>query len=379
MRKKSIFFIVVFFINNCFFSQIAITEVYDDTPFNEKLFFTLIQEEAKKHHRGEFVEIYNYSDKDINLKTWFLRDKDDIFWLPDKIIKSGQFMVVAYSSMPANSTIFSEHFSTTLGKESQIIYQDKLLLRNQFERVSIGYTLDNKVNLIEKDMMEWGTFQQIPTNYIPNIWATPQLFYTVPSRQYHPTLNSADFKATPNPLEGTYKPTIQNYDVIVKDDYNNHYSLLDWSANVSNIVDKICSISIEKESQSSTLTTTGITKCFLYDIGGNRTSTVDCSPSSDPTINNGYTPDELENIKNSIILYPNPTQGQVTIGWHGAAINKIFNLQVFNTIGANVFFYNPTSGINSITFNIQNQLPGVFVANFTLNTGQVISKNILKW
>lgn len=82
-------------------SQIAITEVYANTPFNERLHFGNISTgfvDAVKHHRGEFVEIYNYSDKDINLKNWYMKDRQASFNLPDKILKKGEFMVIAYSS-----------------------------------------------------------------------------------------------------------------------------------------------------------------------------------------------------------------------------------------------------------------------------------------
>ncbi|WP_089872954.1 T9SS type A sorting domain-containing protein [Epilithonimonas hungarica] len=89
------------------------------------------------------------------------------------------------------------------------------------------------------------------------------------------------------------------------------------------------------------------------------------------------------NIKNSIKVYPNPVsagnQYTVNITWDGPALNQIYNLQVYNGNGGYVFGYQPTNGINYTTFSLQNQLPGIFIVNFTLNTGQVISKNILKW
>ena len=76
MRIKITTFLLVLIFSQNFYSQITITEIYYDTPDNEKLRFikkvnglaTQEEIEAVKHHRGEFIEIYNYSDKDVNLK-----------------------------------------------------------------------------------------------------------------------------------------------------------------------------------------------------------------------------------------------------------------------------------------------------------------------
>ena len=389
MKLKFIFCVsLLFCLSSKLFSQIAITEVYYDTPFNEKLKFgneTNGYVNAIKHHRGEFVEIYNYSDKDINLKGWYLSDNVGVFWFPEKIIKSGQFMVVAYSTLPYNRTEFDRLFTTTAGKGDQIILQDKIMLRNHKEKLFLGYTL-NYYNLLSKSTVGWEFQQQyqgekVPTNFIHDIWATPEMFYSVNSLQ----LNSQNnyMEATPNPLDAIYKPPIQSYDALVKNDYQNYYSFLDWSENVKKIVEAICGISIQKVEQSPNGTYNSGGKCFTYDTAGNRTIATDCSATNPNTSNNGYTSDELEAIKNSIAVYPNPATSNnnnvVNISWSGVAINKINNLKVYTSGAGLVYGFTPTNGINSTSFSLQGQLPGVFVANFTLNTGQVISKNILKW
>lgn len=98
-------------------------------------------------------------------------------------------------------------------------------------------------------------------------------------------------------------------------------------------------------------------------------------------MNSEISADELEVIKNSIVIHPNPTKAtdnyNVTISWSGAALGKIQSVQVFNSSGSLVYSYIP--GANTTSFNLQNQLPGSFIANFVLNTGQIVSKNILKW
>ena len=149
------------------------------------------------------------------------------------------------------------------------------------------------------------------------------------------------------------------------------------------LIENICAISIVKVEQTPAGTYLNMGKCFNYDTAGNETSAFDCTPNTSTNPNVGYSPDELDAINNSIIVYPNPTtasnQYNVTISWSGAALNKIYNLQVYSSAGMSVYNFNPTAGINTTSFNLQSQLPGTFVANFVLNTGQVVSKNILKW
>ncbi|WBX98001.1 lamin tail domain-containing protein [Chryseobacterium gambrini] len=370
-----------------------ITEVYYNTPYNEKLYFnkkvngvpTFDIMDAVKHHRGEFIEIYNYSDKDISLKNWYIKDLLKTFWLPEKTIKKGEFMVIAYSVLPYNTTNFTEHFSTTLGKESQIIYQDQIILRNKREEISLGYSF-NGSNLFNKSNYSWDFQYEPSSNFVKNIYQNPAQFYDYNSLQYNPTTYPyGTYQATPNPLAATYVPVTQSYDDLVKNDFQDYYSYLDWTDNVNVLVDRICPITIEKVSQSpgGSYTNNG-TSCFSYDTAGNLISGGGCSGvSTPPSGSSGLSPDELELIKNSIIISPNPTKASdsynVTITWSGPASNKINNIQIFNSSGTTVYGFAPGTSVNTTTFNLQNQLPGAFVANFILNTGQVVSKNILKW
>lgn len=391
MKSIACFFLLMS--GQFFYSQLLITEVYYNTPYNEKLYFnkklngvsTAELLDAKKHHRGEFIEIYNYSDKDVNLKNWYVKDLLRTFWLPEKIIKKGEFMVIAYSVLPYDTTNFTEHFSTTAGKESQIIYQDQIILRNKREEVILGYTF-NGSNLLDKSKYSWEFQAEPSSNFVKNIYQNPAQFYDYNSLQYNPnTYPNGKYEATPNPLAATYVPATQSYNDIVKEDFQQNYSYLDWSYDVNLLVDKICPISIEKVSQSpGGFYANNGTTCFSYDAAGNLISGVGCSnPNSPPSGSSEFSIDELELIKNSIIISPNPTKASdsynVTITWNGAALNKINNIQIFNSSTSTVYGFAPGIGVNTTTFNLQNQLPGAFVANFILNTGQVVSKNILKW
>lgn len=367
------------------YSQLLITEVYYNTPSNEKLYFAsgFNPVTANKHHRGEFVEIYNYSDRDINLKNWYIKDYLGIFWLPDKIIKKNQFMVIAYSSLPYHQTPFTELFSTTQGKEDQIILQNKILLRNKAEEITLGFAVDNQIFLIERDRYQWFTYDEPQSNFVHDIWQNPSNYYSVNSLQYKPNTISA-YYAAPNPLEATFVPATQSYSEIVKDDFLKYYSFLKWD-DIEHLLDMSCISLIDKISQTPQGAYASNGKCFMFDDSGNLIAGVNCDGAIDPPTSpiTEYNTDELESIKDHIVIYPNPTKSSfnydVTITWSGPALNKINNLKVFSSIGGIVFDFSPVQGINSTNFHLQNQLPGTFVVNFVLNTGQVISKIILRW
>ena len=397
MRIKITTFLLVLIFSQNFYSQITITEIYYDTPDNEKLRFikkvnglaTQEEIEAVKHHRGEFIEIYNYSDKDVNLKDWFIKDLQGVFWFPDKVIKSKQFMVIAYSVLPYNTTPFSECFTTTIGKESQIILQDKIILRNQREIVSLGrvYNFGGTPFTFNKAERRWEFRQSPPINFIGEIWRTPNKFYEVNSIQYNPNYTGNqdnpdlydNYMAAPNPLDATYKPPTESYDQIIYDDYNSYYSYLDWTDNVNALIDNKCSISILNEEQTAANPRTNVFKCFNHDTSGNLTSSYNCNSTPSTTPSTDYTYDELEEIKKVITIAPNPTNSVVTISWSGVALGKVTNLQVHLSSGGLIFNYSPSSTTNSVTINLQNQISGVYIAHFYLNTGQLVSKNILKW
>lgn len=397
MRIKITIFLLVLIFSQNFYSQIIITEIYYDTPHNEKLRFTkkvngiatqdLI--EAERHHRGEFIEIYNFSDKDVNLKDWFIKDLQGVFWFPDKIIQSKQFMVIAYSLLSYNITPFSEYFTNTTGKENQIILQDKIILRNQREKIALGRIHrfgENSITLIKSEI-QWKFSQSPPINFVKNIWEEPNEFYKVNSIQYNPNYSGNqdnpdiydNYMAAPNPLDAIYKPPTKNYNEIVSDEFNLFYSYLDWTDNVNALIYNECKINISNEDQTATNPGTNAFKCFNHDTSGNLTSSYDCNSTISTTPSTDYTYDELEEIKKLITIAPNPTNNVVTISWSGIALGKVSNLQVHSSTGGLIYNYSPSSTTNSVTINLQNQISGVYIAHFYLNTGQLVSKNILKW
>lgn len=382
MKKLFIFLNFLFFVFTN--GQLIITEVYEDTPYNEQLqSVKKITSEnpggyINRHHRGEFVEIYNYSDTDIDLGKWYIKDYAGSFLLPNKIIKPGETMLIAYSPLKGYSVDFPELFPTTKGKEKQIIYQDRILLRNKKEMLQLYSQNFNGSGIpIESKIVSWHFDKEPASNHIHEI--TPRHFYEVQSMNL--TANGTYIRAYPTPLEVTYRPATEKIHDIMRYRGQENYTILDWGHSVISLINNLCPINIIKEEQQSLENTTIYGKCFSYDDSGNYTSSIDCASTSSAgnTTTPSLTYDQLEQIKNDITIYPNPTRGEVTIKWENAATNKIYRFQVYSSSGNRVFMHSPNYGQKSITFNIGSQLPGVYVVNFTLNTGQVISKNLLKW
>src|SRR6218665_2655932 len=308
VRNYFLYFFLLFSLSS--FSQIKITEIYYDTPYNERLTLrnslTGTDENAKRHHWGEFIELYNYTNKDLSLKNWYIQDLVGTYWLPDKIIKAGGFVVVAYSQETYNTTPFTELFSTTVGKDEQIIRQDKILLRNKRETVKLGYyAFDGKIPLPVVDMISYGGSQEPASNRKMKAWQYPGICYTFPSWQLI-AANSYSNR-TPDPLEASYKPPTQDYETLMFNTYQQYYAYLDWSENVSNLINNTCPISIVKIEQSPTGMYNNGQKCFNYDTAANNISSSDCISTPPGPTSNEYTIDEIEAIKNSIVIYPNPT------------------------------------------------------------------------
>ena len=111
-------------------AQVAISEVYYDTPYLERL------ELDRRSHAGEFIELYNYSKEDIDISGWRLSDNTGGFNFPEgTIIKSNDYLVVAYKD--DQNLNFFDLFSNTSEDDNgdKIIYQRNIILNNYDDRV----------------------------------------------------------------------------------------------------------------------------------------------------------------------------------------------------------------------------------------------------
>jgi len=369
-------------------AQLLITEVYRDTPYSEYIDTNneayqnptpQLYEILRKRHRGEFVEIFNASDTDLNLKDWMLRDDEGTYYLPNKIIKSGQFMVVAANNN-VGGDYFPNFFSTTQGKENQIIYQNIFKLSNADESISlIARNVAGETNIAQEYVTSSISFQQ-GTNLGVSVGSesvnNPSVFYDVKDWQY-----GYQDSQIPNPLSATVTPPIKPIEDYIGPLLYQNYNIITWDSFAESLIDNSCKITINDVYQTSNISLSSGGKSFMYDSAGNASASTVIIPPGTPSFPTGYAVDIVEQIKNAIKVSPNPTYDVVNVHITGIAQGKVSSLQVFSSTGALLFTKNNLQdGANFIfSFNLVNQITGVYVANFTLNTGQVVSKNILKY
>lgn len=120
--------------------QVNISEVYFDTYFNEG-------SQDEYHHHGEFIELYNRSSQSVDLSNWMLLDYSGrgSFTIPQgTTIAANDFIIIAYGT---ESGLYSKDFSilfpSALGKESKIVYQQSIMLKNGREGITL---IDNQGN-----------------------------------------------------------------------------------------------------------------------------------------------------------------------------------------------------------------------------------------
>lgn len=387
--KKQLFGGLFIFLPLLSFAQLLITEVYRDTPYSEYIDVNYgpyqnptpeLFEKLRKRHRGEFIEIFNASDTDLNLKDWKLRDKEGSFDLPDKVIKSGQFMVVVANNNSVGD-YFPSFFSTTQGKESQIIYQNVIKLSNTDESIElIAKNIAGHNNISQEYVTSSISFQQENGNMGISVGfdavANPSVFYEVRDWQYD--YNTPQF---PNPLVATVMPPIKPLETYVGNILAQNYDILTWDSNAESLINNTCNLLISNVSQSFNPGPTSGSKRFDFDSAGN-SSALNVSTLK---TNTGLSAENsiegtLEQIKMAIQVSPNPTSDIANVSITGVAQGKVTSVQVFSGSGALLFTKNnlqDSSNFN-FSFSLGNQITGVYVANFTLTTGQIVGKNILK-
>ena len=381
-----VFFIITHFSS---VSQIMITEVHFDTPYDEENY-----RERQHHHIGEYIELYNFSDKDIPLKGWAITDYIGKYEFPENtVIASGDFLIIAYReeqlstvqpipNLPTN--YFQAIFPNTVGQENKILYQDRIILRNAYEtlRLHIGYIDGAYCNLFKVEQKLVGKYGS-SYNLIFSSDATenPQLydFYSSVSTHFNPDGSSYD--SNPTPLMADNLPPIQDFETIntVLNALEENYNNITWEKYSDELLYNTCPLVITTVEQmpSDTYFTDGV--CFNYDNSGNTITVLDCDPDDEtPVSSSEYTASELDEINSKIILYPNPTYSTITISWDSTINGKISQTQTSNSSGINLTdeTITPTQTGTSIDLTIYSS--GIYIVKFVLDSGQFISRNVIK-
>ncbi len=398
---KRLLLIILLAFYNITTAQIAITEVYYDTPY-----FEGVHHIGHKTHLGEYIELYNHSTEDISLNGWFLSDNYSSFYLPkDRILKFGEFLIVAYKELPGDEDYFTKFFPTTQGQESRIIYQSNLILNNFKDDVKL-YAPINKDQYQETallpavvDKVEWAD-----PEYMKDTWNRDYIlthgkftsksaegdgssvdYYLTslqktesPQENYYKNNYNEQNKA--NPLSALYKPATVKYEEApgIINGYKDSYALITWAWYVSQLLNNTCSYDIPVLEQShSQYVLTSTEQCFGHDTAGN-ISSKGCLLGSQSSTSTSSLQDNPELIKNRIQVYPNPTSSLVTITWDNEVDSLIAQMRIISLSAA--FDITVPKNVTGYTYSadLTLQPAGIYILSVTLTSGQTISKNIIK-
>lgn len=391
MKRAYLFFLLLSLSSN---AQIIITEVHYDTPFFEHS--PNESDQNIRRHLGEYIELYNYSSEDIPLKGWFIADYASKYVFPDEaVIPSEGFIIIVYNSDSWHNSnsgnintinYFPIFFPTTVGKETQIYYQNDVILRNPRELLRLYMTELKGVDTNEYKIHQV-SWQNKPNNARESQDATfnPGSYNFYTSSSIHLNSEQEYLAGNPTPLISTYIPATQNMEDIstVIDAIRSIYSDLTWEDYSDEILFNICSLELNIVQQTPQETYTEIKRCFEYDNSGNKINSYDCSEGEDSQEGNEqeqieYTSAELDEISSKIALYPVPTYITLNIQWDESINGKISTIQFLNQNGMLIGSQSIEETQNSTQFNFYGQPTGVYIVSFILDSGQIISKNIMK-
>lgn len=419
----------LFFISNILLGQVAISEVYYDSPLREYDNHGKITSYSDygidyEPHKGEFIELFNYSDKDIDMSGWRLEDYGGSYTFPNEtIIKSNDFIILAYRNYNQDDYFFN-FFNKSNKKlnEKKVLYQNNLILFNYTDGlrlISTSYNGDkfaagatayeyawgqyatgedlaisnrtslykakdiNKLSdITERDKdgnnyININSFYQYSSNPVDETELTAGVGYLATYDEVH--LKKA------NPFELPFKVTLEPYENFINkykihsllhyetlyDTYSHYLQIQSW-------LDRSCNFSVDPVSNLAPYDTYQDKYTFSYDKSGNRTDYVYSvtSSSSSRIATPSVTTDE---IANKIYLYPVPTSGPLTIKWDASIDKFIGNIGITSMIGNTSAIINRVAGSQTTNFDITTYPAGIYIVTFQLTTGERISKTISKY
>jgi hypothetical protein len=392
MKKRGLFFLFAI-LSFSLSAQIAITEVYYDSPFIER-----IHQSPDYAHLGEFIELYNYTTKDIDITGWRLSDGETSYFLPQEtIIKSNDFIIIARKVKGINNYFFGAFPRERSGNERKVFYQDKIILNNYKESVRLysNYLAGQKLkryHLIDK--VEWFCEEEncdINPYYLNKELKTifqgefdTDFSFYLPSYQRTEASKLKSFKkfqntniATPFKLNFQVKlEKLENLDNVKEILIKNHESL-NSNDIAKRIITTTCNRDINSISSQSVSDSYVEEICFSYDTAGNQDSIFYCEDGKDDT-----TVDDivisLEEIANRIYVSPNPTTGVVNISWEQEVNNLIAGITVSPMNGSSLDIPVTILSSNSAQFNLTTYSDGFYAVRFVLNSNQTITKTVIK-
>lgn len=112
-------------------SPVVITQIMYDSPLNEQVTST-------PYSNGEFVELYNMNEQDIDMSQWILRGDGvtETFIFPSgTTIRGKGYLLIAFRHKKSPDFVLSSMYSNTYS--SPILYQNKVILKNAGEAIRL--------------------------------------------------------------------------------------------------------------------------------------------------------------------------------------------------------------------------------------------------
>lgn len=391
-----LFFLFVFGGNFCF-AQIAITEVYYDTPFSER------EALAENHHTGEFVELFNYTTSDIDIGGWRLIN----FTIPQgTVIKSGDFIIVAYAGRENEPSYFPEFFPNVQGNEDKILYQSDFVLNNFKFNASLEMTSINGIDLskifqVHEVGLKLPKDQKTEHNYFnpdtfdgsgnPNygfdyykkslqlenqnqfqdlsIIYSSQDFNSSPFRNAQPM--SLDYPVELIPLESI--PRLMDAIYGSYDHFIGNSGVLDLLNNVcDNYVASIYENTIDDDIFSE--------ECPEYDEAGNFIGILEECPFGRqiPEKNKAFDFAPEKDYASMIWVAPNPTHNTTTIYCEKEIEDLITDVVVVPLNGATKIPFKFNKSDLRAEINLAAYPSGIYIVRFQFISGQIVTKSIIK-
>ncbi len=142
-----------------------IRAVYEKSehPLTEKIMFNEIS--CNNKTTGDWVELFNYSKEDVNLKGWFFLDKGHEFQLPDSKLRSGEHIILcedtaAFKKIFPFETRYIGNFPFGLSKRKERLelYSNTGApidsLSYKLEPVDSVFTLSLKLPYVDNSMLD---------------------------------------------------------------------------------------------------------------------------------------------------------------------------------------------------------------------------------
>ena len=183
-------------------AQVVISEIFFDTPVNEVF---NDGSSTHLHHVGEFIELYNYSDNEVNLSNWKIQDHKTSYTFPSNtriapkgfvllVFKDCETCVGIESVFPQVEAIWQAD-----PNRYKIIEQSKIVLNNRLETITFKNSSGTILTDIYYDQEE---ISLLNGQHPSSDWQTKQWYsYTYDIREAgNPVTHSDYYKAVASPF-----------------------------------------------------------------------------------------------------------------------------------------------------------------------------------